>query len=248
MKIKLLFSFICLGSIGSTYSMSETPNEMLMRGLEEGDMKIVEEAITNKADVKGQIGATILNWASDAAKNVSLVKLLLENGANPNYYNSHNDTALMLVVRQNFRPIPEVLLENIDAFDPQMQEILLNDAVDHRLQIAELLLNHGADPDLQDESGITALMWAVRKDSKPMVKLLLDHGADFDVKINKHGQTALDIAKKEENKVIAELIENEYEKRRQQVHKEVVENSCLLPEVASIVSEYVVYPKKEKTK
>ncbi len=235
MKIKLLFSFICLGFIGSVYSMSETPDEMLLIGAGEinpeteriikpGDIDIIRKAIAKKANInaKDEFGRTALIIAV-LQDNEPIVKLLLDNGANPNLYNDSNDTALLVAARKCY------------------------------VYIAKSLLDHGANPDLQDESGFTALMWAVRVNFKAimiqkfLVKLLLDKGADLDIK-NKFNQTALDIAKEEKNKDITEQIENEYEKRRQKVHKEVVENSCLPKDLAGIVSEYVVYPKKEKTK
>jgi len=179
-----------------------------------------------------------------------IVKILLENGANPNLQNNVGITSLMITANNGNQDIAKLLLDNganPNIYDNNNDTALTLAIRFNHVPIVKLLLENGANPDYQDESGITHLMWAVRRDNKPVVKLLLDHGADLDIKNIRKG-TALDIAKKEKNKSIVELIENEYEKRRQQVHKEVVENSCLLPEVASIVSEYVVYPKKEKTK
>ncbi len=247
MKTKLLFLFICLGSIGSAYGMDKdkTPHEKILELMKNFI------ASTENINVLGSDGErSPLMFAADNNYE-DIVKLLLDNGANPNLQNNDGITALMITIAHGNQDIAKLLLDN--GANPN----IYSDNNDTALTIAirfnhepivKLLLENGANPDYQDESGITHLMWTVRKGSKPVVKLLLDHGADFDVKINKHGQTALDIAKEKEDKSIIELIENEYEKRRQLVHKEVVENSCLPQDLAGIVSEYVVYPKKEKTK
>jgi ankyrin repeat protein len=51
-----------------------------------------------------------------------------------------------------------------------------------------LLLNHGADPNISNDAGATALMWAVEDPEK--IRLLLRHGANVDVR-SADGQTPL---------------------------------------------------------
>ena len=51
-----------------------------------------------------------------------------------------------------------------------------------------LLLNHGADPNIRNDAGATALMWAVEDPEK--IRLLLRHGANVDVR-SADGQTPL---------------------------------------------------------
>jgi ankyrin repeat protein len=59
------------------------------------------------------------------------------------------------------------------------------------LDAARELLKDGADPNIQNEAGATALMWAT--DSVEMVSLLVEHGADVNVK-SRDSRTALLIA------------------------------------------------------
>ncbi|NIA28805.1 MAG: hypothetical protein GWP06_02690 [Actinobacteria bacterium] len=56
------------------------------------------------------------------------------------------------------------------------------------------LINNGANPDVTNEYGETALMVASENGYDAIIEYLLDHGADINIK-NKDGDTALDIAK-----------------------------------------------------
>jgi ankyrin repeat protein len=67
-----------------------------------------------------------------------------------------------------------------------MQAVLYGDADSVRL-----LLKNGADPNIRNEAGATALMWAVNDLEK--TRLLLDHGADVNARSD-DGRTALLIA------------------------------------------------------
>jgi ankyrin repeat protein len=57
-------------------------------------------------------------------------------------------------------------------------------------EIIEILLNLGADPNIQDYYGETALMRAVEKNKNEIIQKLLDLGADPNIQ-DKHGKTAL---------------------------------------------------------
>lgn len=47
------------------------------------------------------------------------------------------------------------------------------------LEVAKILLDHGANPDMQDSVGGTALHFAAQCGQKAMVRALLDHGANM---------------------------------------------------------------------
>ncbi len=129
MKFKLLFSILSLGFIGSLYTMEETfiihetPNEMLIMGAEEGDIRLVLKALKNKADVNYQnrYGYTALHKAI-VNGSVYIVKLLLNNGANPDIQDNNGDTALMNAAFFAKEDIAKLLLENDASLDLKNSE------------------------------------------------------------------------------------------------------------------------------
>ena len=94
------------------------------------------------------------------------VKLLVKNGININYQPYNTDgSALMRAVAGNQHP-----------------------------EIAKFVIKAGADLNLQDEVGDTALMYASNAGSTEMVKILLKAGADPNIP-DKDGNTPLHLMK-----------------------------------------------------
>lgn len=71
--------------------------------------------------------------------------------------------------------------------------------------LVKLFLEHGADSDIQDIYGDSALNRAIYSNKYKEVKLLLDYGADINIK-NNNGITPFDEAMKTDNKKIIELL------------------------------------------
>lgn len=71
--------------------------------------------------------------------------------------------------------------------------------------ILNLLLRNGADVDLDDGFGATALMYAVSNTQIELVKILLEHNADPNLK-DKTGNNAFSNAKKVRSKEITRLL------------------------------------------
>lgn len=107
----------------------------------------------------------MLNKAAQVA-NASGVKLLLEQGANPNSTGSYGRTTLInACLNANF-PVK-------------------------RYEIVKLLLKQGANPNIADKQGKTALIWLMwRVGSVDIAKALITHGAKVDTK-DKQSRTAL---------------------------------------------------------
>ncbi len=81
----------------------------------------------------------------------AIVKLLLEEGANPDIQNNIGWTVLIFAASKG------------------------------HTAIVKLLLEHGADPNIQEEDGWTALIWAASKGNMAMVQALLQHNAKADI-------------------------------------------------------------------
>ena len=105
-----------------------------------------------------------------------------------------NDSAPNLGPRQQ-KPLSSSLLTAIQRGDlPTVNEylnrgtspneimangapILKNAVVSSAMPVAELLLSRGADVNIRDASGKTALYWAKRMNNEAFVQMLLKHGA-----------------------------------------------------------------------
>ena len=71
--------------------------------------------------------------------------------------------------------------------------------------IVKTLLNEGADPNIQDNEGYSALMWAVHWGNKDAIELLVEHGADMSLK-NDEGESAHSIADSNGDKDMVEFL------------------------------------------
>ncbi len=113
-------------------------------------------------------------------KKYNAVRILLENGADPNTRDSEMRNALMVMS-----------LENRHG---QVVEL-----------IGETLIKAGCDINAVDSNGRTPLIYAVRAENAWAVRLLLKHGADIDIS-DHNGFTALDYTKNSENEEIKRIL------------------------------------------
>jgi ankyrin repeat protein len=83
------------------------------------------------------------------------------------------------------------------------------------VEMAEMLVHHGASPD-QECMGTTALHLCARHDAQDLAHYLLEQGADpgaTGYKWNRDGETPLQLALKEENAAMADLLRRALESR-----------------------------------
>jgi ankyrin repeat protein len=107
-------------------------------------------------------GATAFLRAAQSG-DLKLLKLLLENGADPKINTEYNVTPLM--VASGIGWVQGVTYE----WSPEMT-----------LATVKLLLDLGADVNAQDSmDGRTALMGAAHKGSNAVIEMLVEHGADL---------------------------------------------------------------------
>ena len=119
--------------------------------------------------------------------NIDIVKLLLENDADPNMQDEEGYTPLMEACRIshiNNTDIVKLLLSHgvdINIQNHQERTALWYAWFSGRIDIVKLLLEYGANPNellVQVRNGETLLMHACKKDDFDIAKLLLEYGSD----------------------------------------------------------------------
>jgi ankyrin repeat protein len=123
---------------------------------------------------------------------LTIVKLLLENGANPNPKLENEWSPLRLACFGGNKDIAELLLlHGADINDDVDQETLLFVAIGNgHFGLVELLIEHGADVYTCNHFGASQLEVACEKGRSDMVQLLIDNGVNIN-KEDRHCWTAL---------------------------------------------------------
>ncbi|UII80237.1 ankyrin repeat domain-containing protein [Flagellimonas sp. CMM7] len=139
-------------------------------------IRILPNTIVNVLD---STGLSALSHAV-RSKELKLVKLLLEKGANPNLIN--ND---------NLETTPLMQCSNVNS-----------------LEIAALLIEKGADVNALDKNGDPVIHWAAYFGQEELTQLLLDNNAKTDL-ISIHSDGVMQVALKEwKSNVVATLMVN----------------------------------------
>uniref|UniRef100_A0A8C5HV32 KN motif and ankyrin repeat domain-containing protein 4-like n=1 Tax=Gouania willdenowi TaxID=441366 RepID=A0A8C5HV32_GOUWI len=155
--------------------------------------------LVNLADDNGN---TVLHYSVSHC-NYDIVSVLLDTGVSDvNFQNFAGYTAVMLASltapdgprgMEVVRRLME--LGNINICSTQTGQTALHLAVRHgRVVMVRLLLSFGADANIQDAQGTTALMFASERGHTHIARLLLERGQCDLMLANKRGQTALSIA------------------------------------------------------
>lgn len=131
----------------------------------------------------------------------TIVRLLLQHGADVNAVDQSGYSALMKAVMTGRTETARILLErdaDIWAQDNDNLTALMLAAQSRRLEAVELLLQHGANADYRTPKGYTTLMAAANGGRVEIAKLLLRRRQDVNT-VGVNGQTALIIAALQEH-------------------------------------------------
>jgi ankyrin repeat protein len=96
----------------------------------------------------------------------------------------HLDDPLHVLWGGDAVAIEKVLSSKLDLNrkDAEGRTLLMEAALEKRLDLARLLLEHGVDPNLEDREGSTALHFAAQAHLPELTQLLIDKGARVDAK------------------------------------------------------------------
>jgi ankyrin repeat protein len=149
-------------------------------------------------DIKDKNGATALSKACDIY-DLKTIKWLVNNKANLNAKDYDGLTPLMYLVRNSIYEDNGALDYLIDCGalvnekDNDGNSVLIH-SINGITDFVEILLKRGANINASNNSGITALMYAlsyVRYDEKKIVNLLIDNGADIFGNDNQNNSTLM---------------------------------------------------------
>lgn len=130
--------------------------------------RLIDKVDINTVDDKGDSGLFL------AINHISIVELLINNGADPNSLNEEQRTPLMIAAKFGYRNVMDVLLKKgakIDACDRFSQTALFLATHSNDPNNVELLIKKGANVNHQDFEVATALI-AVCEDKHEEIALL----------------------------------------------------------------------------
>lgn len=162
-----------------------------MEAAERADVRAVRSMLRKGVDVKAKDAALMVAAAN---AHLELVKVLLAAGANPNatIVTMHSiSTPLGSAVRGKSTEVVDVLIGAGAELNPKKNIFPLFFAVEQNdaVMVRELIAR-GADVNLKNIRGMTALILASGSSTPEVVKVLLDAGADVSLR-DEDGHTAL---------------------------------------------------------
>jgi uncharacterized protein len=148
----------------------------------------------------------------DIARKGSLKEIKEIFETNPNIVNSKNEngfTPLILACYRGNEAVAKFLIENSKTINisSEMGTPLMACSVKGDVKMSEILLKKGANANLTDANGTTALIYAVEFQNIALVDLLLQYKADKSLK-DKNNKTAFEIAVFSGNQTIINLLKN----------------------------------------
>jgi ankyrin repeat protein len=178
----------------------------LMESVSQEDVRLVELLVASGADVnfKGSESRSAYSIAANLGHQ-KLKSILLKAGADPavgvaKYQNNWGEHAFFQAAADGRVDVIEAMLDRglatANMSNSQKVTALMRA---HEVIIVEALLRAGADVNLRDSRGYTALMWAAEVGHASIVKKLITAGTDVNVRGN-DGKAAIDITGNDEIK------------------------------------------------
>jgi ankyrin repeat protein len=130
----------------------------------------------------GVAGVTALLLASQN-QNETIVKALLNAGANPNLSSKNKQTPLMKVSQKNNATIANILCEygaRLDDRNEEGQTALHQASEENYIEVAKILINHGASINIENSNFLTPIAQSIIKGNLEMIELLFESKGNLD--------------------------------------------------------------------
>jgi hypothetical protein len=146
------------------------------------------------------------------ARNGTVQEIMVLQNKNPEILNIKNEngfTPLILACYKGNSAVVNYLVKNSGTLNTssEMGTPLMAATVRGNIPIVQLLLENSANPDLTDQKGTTALMYAVQFRNVAIIDLLLRYKANKLLK-DSDGKTAFEFAVFSKNEEIINLLKN----------------------------------------
>ena len=161
-------------------------NKLFVKAIEKNDIEFVKELLDKDFDINCEIKPLFSALTYSIIMNANdITKLLIENNADLNKQNN----------KYNYTPL--MLLLSLDTLVMRTLTIIYTQRKNNYMEIFKLLLKYGADINLKNNNGNTALQLCIertnyveRKNNNYICKLLIENGANINIS-NNNGNTPL---------------------------------------------------------
>jgi ankyrin repeat protein len=205
--IQISILIFCLAQV----SFTQVTSDQLVEVISESKAEEVEQMLESGTDANelSSVGATPLIHAT-WGKDITIVKLLVENGADINLNTERFGCALNVAASVGAGEIADYLIENevnLNCQDKEGKTPLMSAIYDSQPDMAKMLIDKGADVNIKGDSDWTALMFAAMRGDVESVKNLIDANVNVNSK-TKDGETPLQRATALEYKEIIAILKN----------------------------------------
>lgn len=204
----------------------EYPSAPMVRLLANGGANVNFRAGSGETAVFYLLTKAVSNFGRGMSRDLKDIRLMLQiligHGLDLNApANNNSDTALNLVCQAGYladlnTALAEELIEagcDIDMPNTQGKTPLMSFSErgnENQYNIAELLTDHNADASRADGNGNTALMYAAanpdKMSAKRIASLILEKDPSTAGRVNNAGQTAMDLAVRNDNEAVVKLL------------------------------------------
>ena len=198
--------------LNATWLFAAPTADDMVIAAKKDDATAIQEGLKSGFDpnYKDKQGNSLLIHAAANVSDAAAVALL-NGGADPMLKNRSGDDALNYAAIKGSLPMVKALVaKGVPVTRPQGWQPLSYAVVGKQLAIFNYLMDQGADPNGNNPTQVSALMYAAREGQDEMVDRLLSAGAD--PTWTKGGESAVDWALKAQNTDIAEKIMKAQEK------------------------------------